>query len=132
MKVYELQHICNGEVKALGFFTSVKKRDEAIEKYRKLEGFSDYPLGFATFEHNLYDGKAVYQVQVYMFNEEIGFEYARSIGLFAREADAEKAAQSFIDRNRDNLGDDELKIELSLDTYKLDDMQFKEGFKTGE
>ncbi len=129
MKVYELQHICSGGVKALGFFSSLKKRDEAIEKYRKLEGFRDYPLGFATFEHNMYDGKAVYHVQVYVSSEESGLEYAHSIGIFAREADAEKAAQSFIDRNRGKLEDEELSIELSIDTYKLDEMQFAEGFE---
>lgn len=128
MKVYELQHICTQGVKALGFYSSLKKRDEAIEKYRRLQGFSDHPMGFATFEHNVYEGKAVYLVQVYVSNEENDFEYAQSIGVFAREADAEKAAQSFIDRNRSNFNDEELNVELSIDTYVLDEMQYKDGF----
>lgn len=130
MKVYELQHICDGEIRTLGFFSGIKKRDEAIEKYRKLESFKDCPLSFITFEHNMYDGKAVYFVQVYVSSEEQDFEYARSIGAYAREADAEKAAQSFIERNRGNLEDEELNIELAIDTYKLDEMQYKDGFKT--
>jgi len=132
MKVYELQHIYNGEVKVLGFFSSLKKRDEAVEKYRKLKGFCDAPMGFATFEHSLYDGKTVYLLQVFITDEECEFEYSRTVGLFARESDAETAAQSFIARNRDNLGGEELNIELGLDTYKLDDMQFKDGFSAEE
>ena len=132
MKVYELQHICLGEVKTLGFFSSVKKRDEAIEKYRKLEGFRDYPLSFITFERNMYDGKAVHLVQVFVHSEEQGFEYSRSIGVYARESDAENAAQNFIDRNRGSLEDEELTVELGIDTYKLDEMQYKEGFSAAE
>lgn len=116
----------------LGFFSSVKKRDEAIEKYRKLAGFADYPRSFVTFEHNMYDGKAAYHVQVFIQNEENGLEYSYNIGFFAREADAEKAAQSFIDRNRGSLEDEELSVELGIDTYKLDDMQYKDGFSLDE
>lgn len=128
MKVYELQHIAADEVRTLGFFSGVKKRDEAIEKYKKLEGFKDYPLSFITFERNMYDGKTVYLVQVFIRNEERDFEYSHSIGAFARESDAENAAQTFIDRNRGNLEDEELAVELGIDTYKLDDMQYKDGF----
>ena len=130
MKVYELQHICLGEVRTLGFFSSVKKRDEAIEKYRKLDGFKDFPLSFITFERNMYDGKAVYSLQVFIRNAEQDFEYSHVIGVYARESDAENAAQSFIDRNRGSLEDEDLAVELGIDTYKLDEMQYKEGFVT--
>ena len=123
MKVYELQHICDGEVRALGFYSSIKKRDEAIEKYRKTEALADFPLGFVTFEHNMYDGKAVYLAQVLVSCEESGFAYAGTIGVFAREADADKAVQSFIERNRGNFEDEALTIELCIDTYRLDEMQ---------
>ena len=132
MKVYELQHIAADEVRTLGFFSGVKKRDEAIEKYRKLEGFKDYPLSFITFERNMYDGKAVYSLQVFIRSEEQDFEYSHVIGVYAREADADNAAQSFIDRNRGNLEDEELAVELGIDTYKLDEMQYKCGFSSEE
>ena len=123
MKVYELQHICDGAVRALGFYSSLKKRDEAIEKYRKTEELRDYPMSFVTFEHNIYDGKAVYLAQVLISCEDSGFAYAKTIGVFAREADADKAVQSFIERNRGNLEDEALTIELAIDTYRLDEMQ---------
>ena len=126
MKVYELQYIDLESVTTMGFFSSLKKRDEAVEKLRKTEGFSEHPNNFATFEHSMYDGKAVYHVRVFFGNEEADFSYSHTIGYFAREADADNAAQNFIARNRGKLEPDELEIEIAVDTYKLDELQLEE------
>ncbi|TYP73169.1 DUF7336 domain-containing protein [Paenibacillus methanolicus] len=48
--VYLVQHAYDLEeeieVKIIGIFSSLEKAEAAVEEYKKLEGFRDYPDGF--------------------------------------------------------------------------------------
>ncbi|MFT9057373.1 MAG: hypothetical protein ABF449_12320, partial [Ethanoligenens sp.] len=41
--------------KLIGFYSSRKKAEETIEKYKNIEGFKDYPDGFVIMEYEVDD-----------------------------------------------------------------------------
>lgn len=64
MKIYELVHMHGAETLAdgrfhygdcamLGCFSSAERVAAAIEKYRSIPGFCDYPNGFVVFAHEV-------------------------------------------------------------------------------
>lgn len=82
MKIYELVHMHGAETLAdgrfhygdcamLGCFSSAERVAAAIEKYRSIPGFCDYPNGFVVFAHEVEEHAVlVYLANVYIHDAE--------------------------------------------------------------
>lgn len=67
----------------LGCFSSAERVAAAIEKYRSIPGFCDYPNGFVVFAHEVEEHAVlVYLANVYIHDAEYEFEYSRNLGVF--------------------------------------------------
>jgi len=55
--VYVLQHAKDideeEDVKFIGVYSNSEKAEATVEKFKKIEGFKDYPEGFTIAEHEL-------------------------------------------------------------------------------
>ena len=71
MKIYELVHMHGAETLAdgrfhygdcamLGCFSSAERVAAAIEKYRSIPGFCDYPNGFVVFAHEVEEHAVIF------------------------------------------------------------------------
>ena len=86
MKIYELVHMHGAETLAdgrfhygdcamLGCLSSAERVAAAIEKYRSIPGFCDYPNGFVVFAHEVEEHAVlVYLANVYIHDAEYEFE----------------------------------------------------------
>lgn len=118
-----------GEISLLGFFTSLKKVNSSIERYRNIAGFRDYPNGFTVFEHEIEGEETiVYVSSFYIHDAEYEFEYSRNLGVFKCESDARRAIEIFRTNNSANWSKDKLEVELNVDKYILDEMYCIHGF----
>lgn len=137
MKIYELLHMHGsdtlqdgrfhyGETSMLGFFRSWNSVQAAIAQYREISGFRDYPNGFFVFEHQAEDTECVYFAQFYAHDAGFEFEFVKSLGIFTNEHDAGLALERFRQNNADDWAN--LIIELSVDSYRLDEMHCTYGF----
>lgn len=134
MKIYELMHMHRaetlpdgrfhyGDCAMLGCFSSPERAAAAIEKYRGIPGFRDYPNGFVVFAHEVEAHAAcIYLADVYIHDAEYGFEYSRNLGIFQNEGDARFAVEAFRQDNSMQWEADGLIVEQSVDQYTLDEM----------
>lgn len=140
MRIYELVHMHKAETLAdgrfhygdcamLGCFSSVERVAAAIEKYRSISGFRDYPNGFVVFAHEVEAYAArVYLANVYIHDAKYEFEYSRNLGIFQNEGDAQLAVAAFRQDNSMQWEADGLLVEWSVDQYALDERLCTEGF----
>ena len=140
MSIYELVHMHKAETLAdgrfhygdwtmLGCFSSVERVAAAIEKYRGIPGFRDYPNGFVVFAHEVEAHAAcVYLANVYIHDAEYEFEYSRNLGVLQNEGDAQRAVAAFRQDNSMQWEADGLIAEWSVDQYILDEMHCTDGF----
>lgn len=139
MKIYELLHMHGtdtlpdgrfhyGDTSMLGFFTSCSGVQAAITQYRDIPGFRDYPNGFVVFEHQIEDTEHVYLAEFYAHDPEFEFEFVKSLGIFVNERDADRALERFKQNNAEIWADDHLIVELTVDSYWLDEMHCTHGF----
>ena len=85
-----------GDCAMLGCFSSAERVAAAIEKYRSIPGFCDYPNGFVVFAHEVEEHAVlVYLANVYIHDAEYEFEYSRNLGVFKNEGDARLAVEVF-------------------------------------
>ena len=160
MKIYELVHMHGAETLAdgrfhygdcamLGCFSSAERVAAAIEKYRSIPGFCDYPNGFVVFAHEVEEHAVlVYLANVYIHDAEYEFEYSRNLirillnnctdtirkhswnlGVFKNEGDARLAVEVFRQDNSTWWEVDGLIVEWSVDQYTLDEMNCIDGFE---
>ena len=141
MKIYELVHMHGAETLAdgrfhsgdcamLGCFSSAERVAAAIEKYRSIPGFCDYPNGFVVFAHEVEEHAVlVYLANVYIHDAEYEFEYSRNLGVFKNEGDARLAVEVFRQDNSTRWEADGLIVEWSVDQYTLDEMNCADGFE---
>ena len=126
MKIYELVHMHGAETLAdgrfhygdcamLGCFSSAERVAAAIEKYRSIPGFCDYPNGFVVFAHEVEEHAVlVYLANVYIHDAEYEFEYSRNLGVFKNEGDARLAVEVFRQDNSTWWEVDGLIVEWSV------------------
>lgn len=141
MKIYELVHMHGAETLAdgrfhygdcamLGCFSSAERVAAAIEKYRCIPGFCDYPNGFVVFAHEVEEHAVlVYLANVYIHDAEYEFEYSRNLGVFKNEGDARLAVEVFRQDNSTRWEVDGLIVEWSVGQYTLDEMNCTDGFE---
>lgn len=140
MKIYELVHMHGaevlsdgrfhyGDIAALGFFKSFDDVSAAIEHYKNIVGFRNYPNGFVVFEHEIEGDTAnIYVAFFYIHDEAYEFEYSRNLGIFPCESDACQAVKTFRQNNFINWDSDKLIAEFGVDNYVLGEMNCTDGF----
>ena len=111
MKVYFLSHsreIEPGVTSSIhiGIYSSMSIVDVAIEKYKSITGFKDYPNGFIVEEYEVISqnnkeilpGQLVYFLQHEYSVEENGviYDYSTNINIFENYDDAKRVMQEMI------------------------------------
>lgn len=137
MFVYELTHIHantgNGDTydqKGLGLYTNYSSVCEAIDFFKTLPGFRDYPEGFILRRREVFGVYAgvAYEAIVCFYTEDYEVEYSLELGLFGREQDAQKAIDVFCSENaslfREGLG----KAETILNCCVLNRREWSDGY----
>ena len=128
MYIYRLRHIYDNadyDLPApltLGYFSEPSKANEAIEHYRTLPGFQDYPNGFIIEECALGAVDSMPQVV---------YDYSGEIGVYTSEQDAKKAVSNFKRMNRNNIMKSILNQEIECYSYEIN-KQEGEWCKTGD
>ncbi|MBR2634566.1 MAG: hypothetical protein IKD31_03190 [Clostridia bacterium] len=141
MYIYRLRHIYDNadyDLPApltLGYFSEPSKANEAIEHYRTLPGFQDYPNGFIIEECALgaVDSmpQVVYEAYFSFSDEEKIYDYSGEIGVYTSEQDAKKAVSNFKRMNRNNIMKSILNQEIECYSYEIN-KQEGEWCKTGD
>ena len=139
MVIYRLMHYhgCtedrSGDACLLGYFKNLAAIYQVEKQYRKLPGFSEYPNGFCIFEVVLsgeeeIENDIVYEVGIGIRDEHYDLDWVSFPGVFSREVDAEEMSKKFESQNKEFLQDAGLIIECTVSAYKLDEMEWREGF----
>ena len=140
MKIYELVHMHGAETLAdgrfhygdcamLGCFSSAERVAAAIEKYRSIPGFCDYPNGFVVFAHEVEEHAVlVYQPMSTFTMRNMNLNIAGTSVYLKNEGDARLAVEVFRQDNSTWWEVDGL-IVWSVDQYTLDEMNCIDGFE---
>lgn len=139
MVVYRLMHYheCTestcGDACLLGYFKDLVTIYEVEKQYRKLPGFSQYPNGFCIFEvvisgEEEIENDIVYEVGIEIRDEEYDLDWVSFPGVFSRKIYAEEELKKFQFQNREFIENKGLIIECTVSAYKLDKMEWREGF----
>ena len=129
MLVYRLRHIYdNSEYDlacpmTLGYFSNVQKANEAIEYYRSIEGYRNYPNGFIIEECNVRTKKELTKLYEAYFSFSDGediYEHTDEIGVFDTKREALLAVNRFKALNQKLIMDSVLTKEIDVFEYEID------------
>ena len=129
MLVYRLRHIYdNSEYDlacpiTLGYFSNIQMVNEAIEYYRSIDGYRNYPNGFIIEECNVGEKKELSKLYEAYFSFSDGekiYEHADEIGVFDTKREALLALNRFKALNQELILDSILTKEIDVFEYELD------------
>ena len=129
MLVYRLRHIYdNSEYDlacpiTLGYFSNIQIVNEAIEYYRSIDGYRDYPNGFIIEECNVGTKKELPKLYEAYFSFSDGediYEYVDEIGVFDTKREALLAVKHFKTLNQELIMESILTKEISVFEYEID------------
>ena len=123
MRIFRLKHIYDtvgytiASPTTVGYFSSYEKAIEAIDYYRSIDGYKEYPNGFIVEEcfveiTDSVEFTGVYEAFFSFSDNDDEYEYQGELGVFASEVEAERAIEVHKVLNSDNILKSELKKEL--------------------
>ena len=139
MIVFRLRHVYDKadydlpEPITLGYFSDPSKINEAVEFYRTLPGFRDYPKGFIAEECeidccNSENVTTVYEAYFCFFDDEEIYQYSNEIGIFTSENEAKEAISNFKKYNEKSIMESVLKKEIDYFSYEINQKYATDAF----
>ena len=138
MYIYRLRHINDNadydlpEPLTLGYFSDLSKTKEAIEYYRTLLGFQDYPNGFIIEEcavESCNDAlQVIFEAYFSFSDDENIYNYSCEIGLYSSAKDAQDAVLNFKNINRDSIMKSTLNQEIDWNEYDINKLYATDAF----
>lgn len=138
MYIYRLRHIYDNadyDLPApltLGYFSDPTKAKEAIEYYRTLSGFQDYPNGFiieeCAVESCSVAPEVIFEAYFSFSDEENIYNYSCEIGIYTSAKDAKDAVSNFKKINRNGIMKSILNQEIDWNSYDVNKLYATDAF----